>query len=905
MLNPDFSPLILLELRLRTLRPINRLPHFHGPHWGALLRHVLRSRLDGRTLAEAGVALQTVECGISGYPAGAPLRLGLSFPATLAERIAAALRDFNRVHSPGGHFQPGLTIELEEVRCRLSGETAASFWRPLCEADLGPEIEHLRNLERFTLTFGAPLRLTRPAGTKRTGHRYADEDYFFAGDSGDARPLDVFFHRLRLPDAAAISADGLERVAGAVTWLDVPYGGPNGKTLGGLVGQLGIRGRPSREQARLLVWGQYAGCGKNAPFGFGFYVIPELSTVRRVAPLARGRSLLDQALEPAALNTALGRLPNASPGPDGLTVADLRQAGEPFLRRLADEVRSDRYVPGPVKRYRLPKPAGAHREIVVQNVAERLLHRALADCLGPAIDRLLSASSYAYRRGLSRKSAASRLRELLAAGYDRGVKADIASFFDSVRLDILMPLLQGLFPAEPAIELIARWLEQSAEQGIAGLPQGGILSPLLSNLYLDRFDRALEGHGLRLIRYADDFVVLFPRTLSTEKGLETVRAALSRLGLALREEKTETIHKGRTLRFLGYLVSAEGFAEPEKEPEPDDDEWAPVFHDDWQGGVPVYLTILSKGARSDAAHLVIEGDDETQERIPWNRISRLVVVGRSRFSGGVIYRAVREAVPVTFIDIIGRTRGTLHAARWPQPDLASLQAHMREDDSFRLAFARAIVAAKIHNSRVLLRRNSIRCHELHELAGRAASASDLDQLRGYEGAAARAYFAAFAGLVAPFSFRGRFYRPPDCPVNAMLSFGYTLLYHRLAATLRDRGFNPRLGFYHQGRGSHCALASDLQEELRHLVERMVLAVIHLREITPDDFTVSEIDGRRAWRLSGNAFRIFIRRFETTMAGRFNVPGKGQLSYNAYLDEMADRLRRALKLGIPYQPLRIR
>jgi len=163
---------------------------------------------------------------------------------------------------------------------------------------------------------------------------------------------------------------------------------------------------------------------------------------------------------------------------------------------------------------------------------------------------------------------------------------------------------------------------------------------------------------------------------------------------------------------------------------------------------------------------------------------------------------------------------------------------------------------------------------------------------------------AFAELVAPLEFPGRSYHPPVGPVSSMLSFGYTLLYNRMATMLHDRGFNPRLGFFHQGRGAHAALASDLVEELRHIVDRVVLALVHKGEVKPDDFEVAQRRGVNISRLKGEGFRKFIGKFEGTMASKASYHGGERLSYNAYLDEIADNLRRALKLGIPYRALRI-
>ncbi len=125
------------------------------------------------------------------------------------------------------------------------------------------------------------------------------------------------------------------------------------------------------------------------------------------------------------------------------------------------------------------------------------------------------------------------------------------------------------------------------------------------------------------------------------------------------------------------------------------------------------------------------------------------------------------------------------------------------------------------------------------------------------------YFQAFGTLVSPFTFPGRAFYPPKDPVNAMLSLGYTLLYNRLAAALREHGLQPRKGFFHCSGGHHYALASDLMKELRHLIDRIVLTLIHRKEVTPNDFGITRRYGKDCCRFNGKGFRTFIRRYEET------------------------------------------
>lgn len=899
----------LLALRVTVLRPIQRLPHFHGPHWSALFRNLFNTLATECTFNTPTpfVWVQPVETGVLSYLEGDCISLGLVVEDSSASALEQALVRFNSISTGKGHFQPGVTIRLESALSRITGTPWSANDAPLSMADPEPEIDLLTRLDSFSVETLSPLRIPRPAGKKADDHRYCDAEFFLSG--GHDAPLGRLLEKVRYvnpiiqPSSSLTGAPAI--TGGALTWLDVSYGDPKGKTVGGVAGVLEVAGRPDRATAERLVLGQYLGAGKNGAFGLGFYRIPQLDQVRRIRPLVRATTLFSRATAPGALSDAVARLADSSPGPDGMTLSDAKSAGFAFIQKVRDTA-----VSGPrtgkiaLKHYALPKGSGGQRSVYAQNLDERILHRSFADSIGPSLDGILSSSAYAYRRGLSRKNAAAALKRLLAEGYSSGIKADITAFFDSVNTTELCRLLRGLFPGEPLVDHIQTWLTATTSQGIPGLPQGWALSPVLSNLYLDRFDRAMEQAGFRLVRFADDFVALFREGVTETDGIKAVEASLGRLGLTLKPEKTQTVVQGTALKFLGYIVSADEIRNAERPDEPPDEEWSPVFRPDWQHGFPVYLTSICRGAYSSGPHLIVKHADDSSDTIPWNRISRLVVVGRSPFSGGVVYRSVREQIPVTFIDIMGRTSGHLTASGQDTTDISAEQDKKCYDPEWTLDFARRLITAKIHNSFVLLRRNKVAAPEMKALENKAAHAENLESLRGFEGAAARIYFERFAGLTAPFEFKGRCYHPPDGPVNVMLSFGYTLLYNRLSSVLRDKGFNPRQGFFHAGRGTHCALASDLLEPLRHLSDRIVLSLIHLKEITSDDFNNQQIPGEGYCRMDGNGFRTFITRYENTMASRF-TPVKGEkTSYNAWLDETTDALARSVRYGIPYEPLRI-
>lgn len=911
---------ILLELRFECTGAIPNLPFFHGPQWNGLLRKPLiaclmkdNNRADANpksVLADAEIWIQPIDTFLCRYEPGDPIHLGLTFPAERATLVCRFLNGFNRLPKNSSYGQIRLDrLRLDSVLCRVSGrecppeEAVPGLFEPLAENHLAPEAAALADLDEFSLLFAVPLRCRRPKeiSGRVDGHKFMDPEFFLGPGMDPLLPVPAFVNAI-VPGAG--HGESLAVAGGGLTWADNTYGKSN-KHLGGMLGQVRITGRPSPEAARALVAGQYSGLGKNRTFGLGFYTIPELDACRTISPLSRGRTLLNRACVPESLASALDDLPSSSPGPDGLTRTDLQKAGPELTQRISRSIMKGTYTPGPVKIYRMKKKEGGFREISVHNYTDRMVHRAFANHLAPAVDSLLSRSAYAFRKGLNRQGAARALSEALKEGYTVGVKADIAAFFDSVDLDRLAHLLNGLLGNDPLAGRIIKYLHPGANKQGKGLPQGSPLSPLLSNLYLDRFDKMITSRGLRLIRYADDLVVLHrPGRMAPEECLEQIRAALAPLGLELARDKTKPVLTGRPIVFLGYRVTPTGFEEKNISSEPADGKWLPVFDDQYREGRPVYLSSICRGAYSSGANLIINFEKDRKESIPWNRISRIVVVGRSTFSGGLIYRALRESVPVVFIDVMGAYCGRLASDDGKPPAMLSRQQQLAEDTVFCLDFARRIIAAQIHNRAVIVGRNQRNPDDLMALSRSAEQVDSIDQLRGIEGSAARLFFEHLRELVAPFTFTGRVYHPSPDPVNALLSFGYTLLRHRLFTALLHKGFDPWLGFYHHSRANHDALVSDLMEELRHVAERLVLAMIHRREIVPDDFELKTWGNKTVCRLKGEGFRKVIRRYETIMENKAAYRGKEKISLNTRLDEMADDLRRSIKLMTPYKPWRI-
>ncbi len=542
---------------------------------------------------------------------------------------------------------------------------------------------------------------------------------------------------------------------------------------------------------------------------------------------------------------------------------------------------------------------------MIQSVKDKLIHKIIAEKISPIIDKLLSRSAYAYRKGIRRKKAVIDIRNSFYKGYDCGIKADISTFFDSVKIDMLESILKGLIPFDPIVELTLKLIKGATSEFGKGIPQGSPLSPSLSNLYLDSFDREMIRNGYRFFRYCDDFILLTNDSMDINKLLNYVEEMLEKYGLTLNENKIEIITGDKDITFLGFTISNGKIVKNEKNRSIyKSGEWSNSTVKGNNEDISVYLTWGSGSVYSDGKNLIMKRSEKKKESIDWNRIKRVLVIGRATFSKGVIYRCIREEVPVTFFDITGRTKSHLLPYRHSYSWISQKQKDKSKDKDFCLSFAKEAVSTKINNYFVLLRRSGTKVDKLKELSRKIYELQGFDSIRGVEGTAARIYFSHFANLVQPFEFTERVYHPPKGEVNSLLSFGYTLLYNRIASIIRENGLDPRIGFFHINRGRHYALASDLMEPMRHIIDRLVLALIHRKEIKKDDFYERKMYGTKVHYLKNKAFKKVISKYEKTLASTFTY-NKKKISYNNYIDRMVEDFVRSIKLNIKFKMLRIR
>jgi len=275
-------------------------------------------------------------------------------------------------------------------------------------------------------------------------------------------------------------------------------------------------------------------------------------------------SLVDKVYQPKNLRAAWEKVKanRGSGGVDGQSLEEFDQDVDAHLCRLHEELRTDRYQPLPVRRVDIPKAGkpGETRPLGIPAIVDRVCQQALLNRLEPIFEPLFDDSSFGYRRGRSAKDALRKMWREIEAGAEWIVDADLKDYFGSIDHEKLMTLVAQRVADGRVLTLIERMLTAGAmDKGrlfptTQGTPQGGVVSPLLSNILLTPFDREMRRRGYQLTRYADDWAVTCSSRREAEAALRCATKILATLGVRLNVQKTRIVHVRQGFAFLGYKI---------------------------------------------------------------------------------------------------------------------------------------------------------------------------------------------------------------------------------------------------------------------------------------------------------------------------------------------------------------
>lgn len=600
---------------------------------------------------------------------------------------------------------------------------------------------------------------------------------------------------------------------------------------------------------------------------------------------------------------------------------------------MSHRIREDSFVPGPYRLIEIPKRDGTTRPLAIPTVEDRVVLTAIAKLLTPVLDPMFSNASFGYRPGRSVAMAVRKVDLLRRSGHVWVAEADIHRCFERIPHDGVMARLEALLEQrEPRLcALIGMWLEDAGDAlGTPGrgLPQGSPLSPLLSNLHLDALDDAFDGGRVRIVRFADDFVLLAKTRDAAEAALSRADRVLEEAGLELASDKTRVLDPEAGLTFLGHLFVRSLVMK--QAPDPDEDPILDTLREIAERDADTLANDTSKAEWDEAParrvlHLQTRGmildrrnmsfelrgpDGAVRAAIAGHRVDRIEAAPGTDVTADALRLAFAEDIPVAFVTASGETEGQVVPPGAGSAEVHLSQARAALDEGHRLEISRAIVAARVANMRArlsVLGRDQ-KCEAVTRTRAQLGlvlrtlpHARTVDALRGHEGRAAAIYWPALASMVRESGFCGqgafRRGRPAQDGLNAAINYLTALLERDILAAIMRAGLHPGIGFLHATSDRKTALVWDLMEGFRALMtEGLAVTLINRRRLRVG-MVAEPPSGGDMVRLSAPGRKALIAGYEEQARRRVRCPhSKVHRSQRAVMEQEARALARALRSG---------
>jgi len=925
----SFLPLYVLDIRLKWLSDV-RCPPFHQP----LIYAWLRNLIQWPDEISPYLCLDTPESSRIEYQAGNHYQFRIVLcrpPQTLLDTLFKQLAALPLSFPPNqqGYFANNLCLEY--ITDVISDEKIkhSDALTSIQTDELTQQINLLQQAKAFHFRFKAPTRM-RKSGLPRK----SKGELRFCRDQADIDAKCLFermftslaeihkHHHGRRPMLPVLPPMAVKQAH--FFWLDNEYQhGQRSMSCGGMLGQCQLSLPDDPMWASVVVMASWLGIGQNRSFGLGRFEwrLEEHTYPPKSYP---AKNWLRRIAQTQYVHQALAK------------TNYLPQYKMPSVERIISyikQIERGQYTVPLLQGEVLQKEGKAPRPLAKPPLHDKIVQRVFQQALKDSLDALMYKRSYGYRSGRSRLNAATDIQQAAKEGYRWVFESDIASYFDTVSRDRIEQRLMGLFNDEALVASLIMWMQAPVVfqdkiiERPKGIPQGSPLSPLLANLLLDDFDNDMQAHGFRLVRFADDFIVMCKSQKQAEQAKLIAEQSLNEHELKLNLNKTTitTLEKG--FHFLGYLFvgdllfqsphrsdgkvkpppphswlaeyqrqydpvkvteevsntplslappsidtvaleqnllpAADSLPENAELPIPLDEQHTDTWGKrQWQGTM-LCITGSPSIVHCYQQRLMVTRGKDTLVNQAFDAIAGVILFGHHQITSYALQKLLTLGIAVHHATAMGRYLGV---SRGPLPDSgkqALWQKQMQLDEDTCLTIAITLVKARVLHCKMILRKRNHSAHiKLGEIAKQITHANNMMQLRGYEGIASQWYFAAYRDMLPDWmGFDQRQRRPPPDPANALLSLGYTLLYGYSDSMLRSTGLLPWQGVYHQAKGRHAALASDLMEPFRHLVERTVLSMVHRKQLSPEDFS-QQSDNK--CEISANARKRYLQSLISTL-----------------------------------------
>lgn len=603
-------------------------------------------------------------------------------------------------------------------------------------------------------------------------------------------------------------------------------------------------------------------------------------------------------------------------GMDGIKVSMLDDYWDTNGEKIKQAIINGRYSMGVVQLQDIVNSKGKSRTISLMNTIDRFIYRALMQVIAEVWDPLFSDSAFAYREHTGVNRAAEQAASYIEQGNTWVIELDVQDFFDNIRHDILLEKVWEEIEDPQIQELLLTYLKCTVMddhiyyQKEKGIVQGGPLSPLLSNIYMNDLDHYMEEHAYLFCRFGDDLNIYCQSYEQAFEQYQDVKRHIEECEmLALNMHKTG-VYKALNRKYLGYRFeekSGEVIAKKERK------SYRTVYRDWYTTGierVDKNYHLINEGVITKRDYTLLFEGKNGKRYIPVETTDSLYIYSNVIFSGSFFELVNSKGLNVSMIDRYGEKVGSFV----PQNNRRNIKTELKqlklyENEKERLALAKKLEIASVSNLRANLRyyerrKPSDKLQETVEYISvtiqQLNEAKDITCLMTLEAQARQKYYHCFNVILEDkdFRFEKRTRRPPEDPLNAMISFGNTLLYQRIANEINRTSLDIRIGIVHAAGSRPESLNLDLADIFKPIiVDRTIFTLVNRKMLDMVDFVEVENNGIY---LSGKGKKIFIREFERKLYQKIQM-GNMERTYDFVIKNEIQCLKRHIERGEKYKP----
>lgn len=601
-------------------------------------------------------------------------------------------------------------------------------------------------------------------------------------------------------------------------------------------------------------------------------------------------------------------------GPDGMHVSELEKYWRMNHDQIISDLKNQEYQPGIILIREHMNKTGKRRNIASLNVIDRFITRLLSQKLNRYLAPIFCENSYAYQDSKGVMPAVLKAKEYVELGMRHVIEIDLKNYFDTIPLENLIPEIERYITDEAVLHLIKRYLfcdisfEGKISRKTQGIVQGNAISPILSNLYLNDFDKELDESKLCWIRYADNIYVYMD---SYEKALlvySELTERLERRKLTVNKEKSGVFDVS-TRSILGYdILIRNKKVDVRKHIYKSVNQYS-NWHDSRLEFINGRYHITSDGILNRQDFGLLFENEQKKHYIPVEVSDQLNIYGNVTLASNVLQSFSNREIKVSFFDKYGRLIGSFLPEKTKKSaEIILVQSKNYLNEDVRMDTARRMEIAGLHNIRANLRYYDKKHkgdfkEKVDAISGyidalnRAPSVNDMMLL---EAKARQLYYTCFNQILetSDFQFEKRTKRPPKDAINACISFGNTLLYNLFVNIIWKKGLDPRFGVVHASNKRNQSLNLDFADIFKPIViDRIIFTMINKKMLTLlTDFETSN----QGVYLSREGKNIFLQMYEEKLKSRITIKGK-EMSYYQLLESEVQNYKNFILTGETYKP----